>query len=389
MAVKGVYPKPIQEMLDRTNKRIDEMIGWGKAPTRMVANEESVRNMARAVDPWNPLWRDDNYAASTMWGGVIAFPMYQEAFGNRGIHRLDDTPECGFQNMIYIGDDWVFARPVKVNDSVRVWYRRPQIVDVTDPDGKGPHTFMVMESDRDFINQNNELISSEKLYVQRCFIPAPPEPYAMPEYGYTREELLYIDKMVRAEEIRGGKIRYWEDVNEGDETKPVVQGPTSMADNAIVNSVTPSVGSSVKPREAFVKDIGDDLGGEFIKDAATNLYYVRGGPAGRHWSDRAAQAEGEPCAFLFAVVSRYSMTRLITNWMGDDGFLKKFSWRHVTRTRVGDCSIGHGKVVKKYVENGEHFVDLIVWLENMRGNITEISSATVRLLSRKNPPVWK
>jgi hypothetical protein len=355
----------------------------------MVASQESIQNMAFAVDRWNPLWRDADYAANTRWGSNIAFPMYEERFGVRGIGRMLSTPECGFQHMIYMGDDWEIYRPIRPNDSIRIWYRRPTILDVTSSDGEGPRTFALVESDRDYINQNDEIVSTSKLYVQRCFLSGPPKPHAMPEYSYTKEELLFIDRMVRSEEIRGADIRFWEDANIGEETRPVVMGPTSMADNAIVNAVAPSVGSAVPTREAFIQGVGDELGDEFIKDPATGRYFIRGGPAGRHWSDRAAQAEGEPCAFLFAVQSRFAMARLVTNWMGDDGFITRFRWRHVTRTRVGDASIGHGKVVGKRVENNKHLVDLTVWLENMRGNITEIAAVTVDLLSREAPYKWK
>jgi acyl dehydratase len=389
MAVRGVYTEAEEKMLTETNKKIDPMVGWAQTPTRMVATEESMQNMAFAVDRWNPLWRDDNYGASTRWGSMIAFPMYEERFGVRGIERMEATPECGFQSMIYMGDDWEIFKPVRPGDSIRLWYRRPQIIDMTPADGKGPRTFGLIESDRDYINQKDEIVSTSKLYVQRSFLPGPPEPYVMPEYGYTKEELIFIDRMVGEEEIRNAHIRYWEDVNAGEETKPVVMGPTSMADNAIINAVAPSVGSAVHAREAFITGIGDELGDEFIRDKETGLYYISGGPAGRHWSDRAAQAEGEPCAFLFAVQSRFAMARVVTNWMGDDGFIRKFNWRHVARPRIGDCSIGHGEVVNKRAENGEHLVDLIVWLENMRGNITEIASVTVNLLSKKTPLNWE
>jgi len=388
MAVRGVYSEAERKMIDDTNRKMDEMTGWIKFPSR-ITTEESIQSMAFAVDRWNPLWRDNDYAAGTRWGGIIAFPMYVDRFGSGGLGSMPAVPECGFQHMIWIGEDWEFFRPVSVHDSFRVYRRRPQLKDVTNPEGKGPRTFGLLEVDRDHINQKDEIVSRAKLYVQRTFLPGPPDPYAMPEYSYTREELLFIDSMIREEEIRGANARYWEDVEIGDMTKPVVGGPTSMADNAIVNTIAPSVGSRSVLREVFIKSVGGELGDEFIPDKTTGRYHLRGGPAGRHWSDRAAQAEGEPCAFMFGVFSRFLMARLITNWMGDDGFLRKYNWRHITRTPVGDAMIGRGKVVNKYVKNGEHMVDLVVWLENMRGNVSEAATATVSLISREAPLTWK
>jgi hypothetical protein len=78
------------------------------------------------------------------------------------------------------------------------------------------------------------------------------------------------------------------------------------------------------------------------------------------------------------------MCRLITNWIGDDGFVCKFGWRHVWRTPVGDALLINGKVVKKYVDNGEHLVDLSVWCLNLRGTITDMALATVKLISKED-----
>ena len=70
--------------------------------------------------------------------------------------------------------------------------------------------------------------------------------------------------------------------------------------------------------------------------------------------------------------------------MGDDGFVCKFSWRHVWRTPVGDALLINGKIVKKYVENGERLVDLSAWCLNLRGTITDMATATVKLISKED-----
>jgi len=388
MAVRGVYTEAEQKMIDVTLKKMETMVGWASFSNRM-ATEEAMKSMAISVDPWNPLWSDDNYAAGTRWGGIIAFPLFQGNFGARQLGDLEADPECGFQHMIWIGEDWEFFKPIRVNDSFRVWCKHPVLKDVTPLDGKGPRTIALLESDTEQINQNDELVSTCKLYVQRSFLPGPPKPYSMPEYGYTKEELMFITGIIRQEEIRGADIRYWEDVNIGDETRPVALGPTNMSNNAIGSAAMASIDIAVGSREAFINAVGEEMGHEILQDADTGLYYLRGGPAGRHWSDRSARAEGEPCAFLFGVVSRYLMMRLLTNWMGDDGFVRKYNWRHMSRNPVGDTIIGRGRVTGKRIEHDEHLVDLTVWLENLRGNITEVASATVSLCSKEAPFKWK
>jgi acyl dehydratase len=92
---------------------------------------------------------------------------------------------------------------------------------------------------------------------------------------------------------------------------------------------------------------------------------------------------GEPHAFHFGAFARQVMVRLATNWMGDDGFLREYKWRHLKRTAIGDTLIGKGKVINKYIKNGEHLVDLEIYLENLRGNITEAALATISLFSKE------
>jgi acyl dehydratase len=385
MAVRGVYTKAEEEMIAAADKVADTLVGWGEFPNR-VATVESMKNFALMADQWNPLWRDEDYAARTRWGSIIAVPTYQGNFASMP-PPFEAPPELGYQYFWWIGEDWEFFKPVRPGDSLRVWRRHPQTKDVTPLDGKGPRTFGRLLQDHDHINQNDELVSRIKFYEQRSFLPGAPKPYSMPEYGYTKEEVELIIRTIREEEVRGAKIWYWEDVSVGEETKPVVLGPTNIQ---TVFAVYGAMGTIT--REALLADqlaayIRDPLvpcstAYVFLKDAATGLLYTH---ATGHYSDRAAQAGGDPIAYLAGVSSKFNMLRAVTNWMGDDGFVRKFNWRHVHRIPVGDTIIGRGKVINKRVENGEHLVDFVVWGRDMRGHVTEAATATVSLLSKEAP----
>jgi hypothetical protein len=120
----------------------------------------------------------------------------------------------------------------------------------------------------------------------------------------------------------------------------------------------------------------------YVPDRKTGLIYPTHG--GRHNNDRAAQFEGGPRAWLFNLVPRVLMTRCATNWMGDDAFMCKFGWRHIWRTPIGDTLIANAKVIKKYIEDGEHLVDMRLWCLNLRGTITDIATTTIKLASRED-----
>ena len=73
----------------------------------------------------------------------------------------------------------------------------------------------------------------------------------------------------------------------------------------------------------------------------------------------------------------------MTNWIGDDGFLKKLSVQVRRFNLVGDTTWCKGKVVNKHISEGEHLVECEIWGENQRGEITAPGHAVVRLPSKK------
>jgi len=293
------------------------------------------------------------------------------------------SPECGYSDLKRVGEDWDFFRPVRPGDYLRGWNRRGVLKDVTSLDGKGPRKWGLLESDLDRINQRDELVSKFKLNVEITFSPELPKPDAMPKIRLTKEELDFIEEVADKEEVRGANVRYFEDVNVGDKITPIAFGPTTVVDVAAeMGGMPPFDPKMVRKNMRY-----GQLTGKMKPDPETGFYAFGG--LERHFLDSAALLEGKPRGFLFAVMSRGVLARSITSWMGDDAFMKKFHWRHIALTPIGDALIAKGKVVNKRVENGEYLVDLEVWLDNMRGNIPEVAVATVSLLSKDHPYVWK
>ncbi|OFW56667.1 MAG: hypothetical protein A2133_05975 [Actinobacteria bacterium RBG_16_64_13] len=384
MAERHVYNEAEKRMLEAEAKRFEGMAGWYQPKRPMVATEESIRRMGLGVDPWNPLWHDETYARGTRWGTILAYPTYLGFFGETGIRELRAPAECGRQYMIWMGEDYEFHRPVRPGDSFRIHQNRPEIFDVTPPGDQSPRVYGLLEGDLEYFDQDDQPIGRLRNYVQRTFQSVGPTIHPMPEYSYTAEEIRYLGRLMKEEEVRGAATLYWEEVQVGDEPKPIVTGPTNMGTNAMTSAIIPDLGDFfMHARHFYLDSLGDTLGPEFIHDAVKGRYMIRGGLMSRHWSDLAAQAEGEPCAWLFGVVSRFSLLRVLTNWMGDDGVLRRFKWRHMTRTRVGDAIVAQAKVTGRRIEEGEHLVDLHVWLRNLRGNVSEAAVATVMLPSRE------
>ena len=77
------------------------------------------------------------------------------------------------------------------------------------------------------------------------------------------------------------------------------------------------------------------------------------------------------------------LARMMTNWIGDQGRLKKLSYRVTVMGFPGDTLICKGKVVKKYQEADENLVDCDICVENQDRIKVVPASATVSLPSKR------
>ena len=101
-----------------------------------------------------------------------------------------------------------------------------------------------------------------------------------------------------------------------------------------------------------------------------------------HHDQGFAKASGAPDIFINTHFTVGLLHRVVENWMGPDGFVRKVRFRMQAMNMVGDTVVGKGKVMRKYKQDGENLVDIDVWLENQRG-VSTPGSATVSLPSRK------
>jgi acyl dehydratase len=96
-----------------------------------------------------------------------------------------------------------------------------------------------------------------------------------------------------------------------------------------------------------------------------------------------ARAGGHPDIFVNTGFMQGCFNRLIWDWIGPDGWLRKFRMEMRRMNRPGDVMTLKGKVTRKFVEGNEHYVELDVWAENEREGITTPSYALVTLPSRE------
>jgi len=82
-----------------------------------------------------------------------------------------------------------------------------------------------------------------------------------------------------------------------------------------------------------------------------------------------------------------TLVTMVTNWMGDGGWLKKLGCQHRGMDVPGNELTATGVVTKTYEQDGLGYVELDIKVTNQTGEVTCPGTATVILPKRNGPPV--
>jgi len=170
-------------------------------------------------------------------------------------------------------------------------------------------------------------------------------------------------------------------VKVGEKLKPVVKGPLGMT--VIVAMCV----AGLAPARLTAHGVALR---EYRKKPAwafrdTNTYALE--PIyGVHYNIQAANAMGLPYPYDVGTQRHCWQVHLLTNWMGDEGWLKKSDAEYRKFVYLSDVVRITGKVVKKYQDdNGEYCVDIETHSINQRGEEVMPGKAMV-ILPAKNEP---
>ena len=343
------------------------------------ASYEAIRNFANGIGDSNQLYRDEEYAKKTEYGALVASPSWVASVFPHWV--LQGLPGV---HADHSASDWEFLRPVYINDKITpkckfvgLDVRSSQFAEKT-----------VFEYQRfEYRNQRDELVSrgynmlvryERQTAKQKTSEGKGKYDHIQMPHPWTPEEQAKVDEDCLAEEIRGNKTRYWEDVEVDDELPQVVKGIFGLTDMiAYCVGATPvqlaAHGTQLRtykkhPAWAFREP---DLG------SWEPVYSV-------HYLVSAAKGAGAVYAYDAGIQRNCWMVNLFTNWMGNEGWLKSCSSQYRQFVYLSDAVWFTGKVIKKYVdENGEYCVDIEAHGVNQRGDDTIPTKATVILPSRE------
>jgi len=132
-------------------------------------------------------------------------------------------------------------------------------------------------------------------------------------------------------------------------------------------------------------EIGEELPGFSMEITPRRLFLQVSGSQDwypLHFDSAFARKAGHEDLFMNTGFLQAAMVRTITDWMGDEGFLRKLRFEMRRQQRPGDTMACKAKVVAKEQRDGEGCVDLEVWAENEREGVTTPGRATVILPQR-------
>jgi len=131
------------------------------------------------------------------------------------------------------------------------------------------------------------------------------------------------------------------------------------------------------------------VGGEItplVKQPTTMQLVMWAGASGDynpiHYDKDFAQSRGLSGVIVPGQLTGAFLGQMMTDWIGGEGALRKLSCSYKGMSYPGEAITCKGKITKKYVQDGEHFVECSLWAENPKGEKTASGKAMVILPSR-------
>jgi acyl dehydratase len=375
------------EGIARLRQRIGIRYNKPTSPHNYEVTWDGTRHFAYGYGDDNPLWCDRTYGEGTRWAGLIAPPNFLYTMGEPDAPPLtaDEKALLKGDPLVGVGSyqavmEFEWFRPLRLADRVR---QSCALVGVREH-RKSEFSGRTVGETKSYIfrNQHQEIVAIQRgtwIRAERHKSKESKKEVRLPE-PYTLEQLAEIDAAYETEQQRGANTLYWEDVAAGQELPPIVRGPLRTSDLIVWHI---GWGMQLTPPGAFRLSykVRRKVPGMYTPNALNVPDTVQR----LHWEKDWANALGIPQSYDYGGLRETFLSNIVTNWMGDDGWLWKLSCQHRKFVYAGDTYWVKGKVTSKAQVEGRNEVYLEIWVENQGGDIVTPGKATVLLPSRERP----
>jgi acyl dehydratase len=375
-ATERSFPKITREGLDDLRKRIGVKIGATAEPWCHEATRDNIRHYAHGIGDDNPLWCDPDYAAGTAYGGIVALPSFLFSTSRIVSGYVGGLPGV---HAMWSGADWTWHKPVLRNDDIAT---EAYLKDLVEHETRFAGRAVQQTYHVDFFNQTGDKVAEADSWcfrTERDHAREKGTKYkevrARPPRRYTDAELARVYDLYRAEEVRGKRTRYWEDVTEGEVLPTMAKGPMTVT--GFIAYAQGWGGLYIRANKLAWRLI-DAHPGVGIK----NRYGIPDVPEREHWEEEFAHEVGAPGAYDYGPERCSWLTHHLTNWMGDEAFLRRAECKVRRHNPQGDMLFIDGKVTRKFVDGGRHLVEIAQVGVNQDGEQSVVGSGVVELRSR-------
>lgn len=367
------FPKITDSGLEDLRRRIGVKIGHTVEPWCHEATRDNIRHYAHGIGDDNPLWCDPDYAAKTKHGGILALPSFLFSTSRIVSGYVGGLPGV---HAMWSGADWTWHKPIRRNDEIKT---EAYLKDLVEHQTRFAGRAIQQTYNVKFYNQEGDFVAEADSWcfrTERDHAREQGTKYkevrAREPRRYTDDELAAAYDLYRKEEVRGAIPRYWEDVTEGEALPNMFKGPMTVT--GFIAYAQGWGGLYIRANKLAWR-LFDEHPGAGIK----NRFGIPDCPERVHWEEDFALEVGAPGAYDYGPERTSWMTHHLTNWMGDDGFLRKASCKIRRHNPEGDMIFITGKVKRKFVEDGRHLVEIEQEARNQDNELSVVASGIVEL----------
>jgi acyl dehydratase len=383
----STYGQITEEGLDQLRRRVGAEYPI-EDPFLRYVNADSIRHVARAIGDNNPLWIHAAHGAASRFEAQVAPPafLYGVTWGSWDMRRGEGLPGV---HGLHSRDKWTYYRPLLAGDEIRA---TKVLLPLEEKTGRFAGRSIIQTREFKYFNQRDELVARchmSAFRVDRDSGKATGKYAGIEAARYTEEEIDAIDAAIAAEEVRGDKPRYWEDVQVGEALQPIVRGPLTVADMIawMMGIGSPHIRSGqywLAYRRQSPKIA--------VRDPKSNVWQA---VERVHWDPFMAAEIGMPGPYDYGAQRGAWGTHLITNWAGDAGWVAEVDVRYRGMYFLGDTLTVKGAVTDKWVgASGTGYVECSIEGMNQRGDNIMPGRAVIALPHRdkslpKEPVEWE
>lgn len=333
-------PDSAEQVLTEVRKWIgrETSITWGRYPVEY----EPIRRWCRMVDCTNPLYLDEEYAKKTKWGGIICPPLMIPAFAGADSQQ-----------------DWPPQKAKKESDIM--------------PPTPGDRSVGVMRHYEFYkvVRIGDRLASKRRL----ADVSMRPIKFDQEAFWITTEATCFNQYMDIVATVRRTSVKY----RITKEKNKTSQTQTPGISSNFINEKVPD-----EMKQVYFEDVkeGEEIPGYSLRLDPLRFHLQTSGTQFfglMHLDEEYAQRTGLPHIFLDAGFTQAALARVVIDWMGYEGWLAKFEMQLKKMNFLQDLLTVKGGVKKKYIKEGQGYVECDVWAENQRDGISTPGNATIIL----------